>query len=279
LGTGLFDSIKGRLYLPEKTRRSKAYHIVGVQTPRFGTPHPMKTRPLAPEFRANLKRLLQGFAEHCEISDHLSGNIEQPIYFHGFKFGAPVFTFTGSSSHADKLRTIGLLGHNTRHDQVASDILLQLVEVLTLRPEIAIDQSLRVLPVSDPITLELEEDAPDLSEWPVLHYLADRFRESAVDGLLELRSTTGSSLVIGGTADPKLYQTLASSSAAARTLPSIPVLTSFVQPLDGTRWHLEIEVPRAWNQAGDVLAVSRFIGRVLETYSHLLGATQDQSHR
>jgi hypothetical protein len=252
---------------------------VGFHQSQNGDATPMKTRPLAPEFRSNLKRLLQGFAEHCEISQHLSGNIEQPIYFHGFKFGAPVLTFTGPSSHGDHRRTIGLLGHNTRHDQLASDILLQLVEVLTLRPEIAIDQSLRVLPVSDPVTLELEEDAPDLSEWPVLKYLTDRFRESAVDGLLEIRSTSGTSLVIGGTADSKLYQTLASSSAGARNLPSLPVLTSFVPPLDSGRWHLEIEVPRTWDQAGEILAVSRLIGRVLETYSHLLNATQNQSLR
>ncbi|MGC4016009.1 MAG: hypothetical protein QM755_16000 [Luteolibacter sp.] len=172
-----------------------------------------------------------------------------------------------------------MLGHNTRTSTIASDVLLQLIEVATLRPEIAIDQVLRVLPVSDPVTLELEEDAPDLSDWPVLQYLQDEFRGSAADGLIEVRTTPGKSLEIRGAADVRLYQVLASNSAAARGLPSPPVLSTFVPAFGGGRWHLEIDVPETWNHAGDVLAVSRFIGRVLETYSHLLGACRAASRR
>ncbi|BCU79182.1 hypothetical protein [Luteolibacter sp. LG18] len=239
----------------------------------------MKTRPLAPEFRTNLKQLLQGFAEHCEISERLAGRIEHPIYFHGFKFGSPVFTFQGPSSDGSPPRTIGLLAHNTPTSTVASDILLQLIEVATLRPEIAVDQIFRVLPVSDPVTLELGEEAPDLSGWPVLGYVLDQFRESVPDGLIEIRPTSGNSLVIGGTSDVRLFQVLASNVGKARGLPSPPLLSSFVPAFNTTRWHLEVEVPETWTQAGDVLAVSRFIGRVLETYSHLLGACRVKARR
>ena len=243
------------------------------------TKHSMNTRPLAPEFRTNLKQLLQGFAEHCEISERLAGRIEHPIYFHGFKFGAPVFTFTGPASDDTVPRTIGLIGHNTRTSTVASDVLLQLIEVATLRPEIAVDQVLRVLPVGDPVTLELEEDAPDLSDWPVLSFLQEEFRGSVQDGLLEVRPSSGKSLVIRGEADVRLYQVLASNAASARGLPAPPVLSTFVPAFGGGRWHLEVDVPETWTQAGDVLGVSRFIGRVLETYSHLLGACRAASRR
>lgn len=239
----------------------------------------MKTRPLAPEFRANLKQLLQGFAEHCEISDQLSGQIEHPIYFHGFKFGAPVFTFQGPLTDDSPPRVIGLLAHNTRNSTIASDIALQLIEVATLRPELAIDQSLRFLPVSDPVTLELEEDAPDLTDWPVLQYVADSFRESATDGLIEIRPTDGKSLVIGGAADVRLYQVLASNASERRGLASLPVLSSFVPATAQGRWHLTVDVPVSWNHAGDVLAVSRFLGRVLETHAHLIGACKASSRR
>jgi len=239
----------------------------------------MNTRPLAPEFRANLKQLLQGFAEHCEISTSLSGRIEHPIYFHGCKFGAPVFTFNGPLSDDAAPRRIGLIGHNTRTSTVASDILLQLIEVATLRPELAIDQSLRFLPVSDPVTLELEGDAPDLSDWPVLSFVADQFRSSVSDGLIELRPTDGTSLVIRGAADVQLYQVLASSAATHRGLPCLPVLSSFIPAFGENRWHLEIDVPESWTHSGDVLAVSRFLGRVLEAYSHLLGACKAANRR
>lgn len=231
----------------------------------------MKTRTLAPKFRTDLKNLLQGFAEHCEISDRLSGRIEQPIYFHGFKFGAPVFTFAGPEGDEGHLtQMIGLLGHNTRTSRVASEVLLQLIEVATLRPELAVGQLLRVLPVSDPVTLELETDAPDLTEWPVLQYVADEFRSSSTSGLIEVRATSGKSLVIKGAVDVRLYQVLASNVGERRGLPSLPILSSFVTAGPDDRWHLEIEVPDSWNHAGDVLAVSRFIGRVLETHAHLL---------
>ncbi len=231
----------------------------------------MKTRPLSPKFRTNLKNLLQGFAEHCEISERLSGRIEQPIYFHGFKFGAPVFTFAGpEGDEGHATRTIGLLGHNTRTSTVASEVLLQLIEVATLRPELAVGQWLRVLPVSDPVTLELETDAPDLTGWPVLQYVADEFRSTATSGLIEIRATSGKSLVIRGAVDVRLYQVLASSVGERRGLPSLPILSPFVVVGPDDRWHLEIEVPDSWAHAGDVLAVSRFIGRVLETHAHLL---------
>jgi hypothetical protein len=240
----------------------------------------MKTRTLAPKFRTNLKSLLQGFAEHCEISEWLSGRIEQPIYFHGFKFGAPVFTFTGpEGDEGHARRTIGLLGHNSRTSNVASEVLLQLIEVATLRPELAIDQVLRVLPVSDPVTLELETDAPDLTEWPVLQYLADEFRSTASSGLIEVRPSSGKSLVIKGSVDVRLYQVLASNAGDRRGLPSLPLLSSFVTVGAEDRWHLEIEVPDSWTHAGDVLAVSRFIGRILETHAHLLATCKSHTRK
>lgn len=229
---------------------------------------------LAPEFRANLKRLLQGFAEHCEISDRLSGRIEHPLYFHGFKFGAPVFAFEGPPLEGTQRRTIGLIGHNRPNLTVASDIVLQLIEVATLRPELAIGQRLRLLPVSDPVTLELGEDAPeDLAKWEVLRFVVDEFRASAADGLIEVVSTEGKALRIDGTADIALFQVLASSVGAdPRGLPSRPDISPLVPATDRERWHLRIEVPSSWNHAGEILAVSRFIGRVLEAYAHLAPA-------
>ena len=240
----------------------------------------MKTRTLAPKFRTNLKNLLQGFAEHCEISERLSGRIEQPIYFHGFKFGAPVFTFSGpEGDEGHPRRAIGLLGHNTRTSTVASEVLLQLIEVASLRPELAVGQELRVLPVSDPVTLELETDAPDLTEWPVLQYVADEFRSTSTSGLIEVHTTSGKSLVIKGAVDVRLYQVLASNVGERRGLPSLPILSSFVTAGPDDRWHLEIEMPESWTHAGDVLAVSRFIGRILETHAHLLATCKSYTRK
>jgi len=233
----------------------------------------MKIHTLAPEFRANLKRLLQGFAEHCEISEWLSGRIEQPIYFHGLKFGAPVFTFDGPRLDDAPRRTIGLLGHNTAAGTLASDVVLQLIEVATLRPELAAGQSLRLLPVSDPVTLELGEDAPDLADWPVLNFLHDEFRASAADGLIEIRAGRSATLRLGGTADIALYQVLASMvTADLRGLPVRADMADLALSTGLERWHLKVEVPLGWSQSGDILAVSRFLGRVLETHAHLAAA-------
>lgn len=225
-------------------------------------------RTLSPEFRANLKRLLQGFAEHCEISEQLTGRVEQPVYFHGFKFGSPVFTFEGRKVDGWPKRQLGLIGHNHRESTAASDVVLQLIELATLRPELAVGQSLRILPVSDPVTLELGQEGPDLSDWEVLHFVTDRFRESAKDGLIEIRSHVGDEFIIHGSADSALYQSLASNVTMKRDLPSLPVLSDLRVASEGS-WHLYLEVPQSWTSSGDVLAVSRFLARLLETAAHL----------
>lgn len=231
----------------------------------------MKTNILVPEFRKKLKELLQGFAEHCEISDRLAGRIEHPVYFHGLKFGSPVFTFEGPELDGGPKRVTGLLAHNTKASSLASEIVLQLIEVATLRPELAAGRTLRVLPVSDPVTLELGEDAPDLSDWPVLSYVADEFRHQATDGLIEILPSSARTLVLRGFVDPGMYRVLASSVVERRGLPSLPVLEAAAGNRPGD-WHLVVEVPASWTHSGDVLAVSRFIGRLLEAHAHLAGS-------
>jgi hypothetical protein len=113
----------------------------------------------------------------------------------------------------------------------------------------------------------------------MLQYVADEFRSSSTSGLIEVRSTSGKSLVIKGAVDVRLYQVLASNVGERRGLSSLPILSSFVVVGPDDRWHLEIEVPDSWAHAGDVLAVSRFIGRVLETHAHLLATCKSYTRK
>lgn len=242
--------------------------LFAVVTAKQKQPSKDMKQTLSPQLRTNLKRLFQGFAEHCEISPHLSGHIEQPIYYHGFKFGSPVFTLNGEAVENWPQRHIGIIGHNRAGSDVATDVVLQLIELSTLRPELALGQSLRLLPASDPVTLELGDDAPDLSDWNVLRHVTDEFRDSAKDGLIEIHSHAGDEFVISGSADAALYQSLASNATAQRDLPSLPIIAN-LRVAKHERWHLHLSVPQSWSHSGSVLAVSRFLGRLLEASAHL----------
>lgn len=223
---------------------------------------------IAAEFRANLKLLLQGFVEHCEISHRLVGQIEQPIYFHGQKFGSPVFTFQGDEIEPVSLRRIGLIGHNRRDNKIASEVVLQLIELAIQRPAYLAGQTARALPVSDPVALELGLDAPDLADWEVLQHALNQFRDSAHDGLLEISTHSGSEIIIHGSADSALFQSLSSNVTVKRDLQTLPLLTQ-LRLIESGPWHLHLHVPQHWAGSGEVLAVSRFIARVLEAAAHL----------
>lgn len=143
-------------------------------------------RKLLPEHRSRMRQLLGGFVQHCEISHNLSGSIDLFVESQGHKFGLPVFTFYGPSQRGIDTRFIGLLACNDGADKRASEALLQLLERLVLQPNLATGLIVSALPISDPISLESDNDAHPIS---LKKDLDDRLRDfaaRALDGLIEI---------------------------------------------------------------------------------------------
>lgn len=242
----------------------------------------MNLTRLDSSLRKNLKDLLEGYLEHCEVSRHLTARIDFPIYHHGFKFGAPVFTHTGPSNGHEDRGIIGLLGLNDPHSQVASEVLLQFIEILSQEPRLADGSILRILPVANPIALELEADAPPIEELPVVQHLITRFHEEAADGILEIASHDADTYSLDGEATALLF------AALEKVRSSVPAATGRVRILapnsialkpagsDG-KWKLRLTIPRAWTGAPEVHAISRFIARLIRTHIRL--AATPRQHR
>lgn len=241
----------------------------------------MELKRLDPSLRRNLKDLLEGYVEHCQVSHHLMARIDFPIYFHGFKFGAPIFTHSAPGQEGVRRRVIGLLGVNTPDSQVSSEILLQLIEILVQRPEVGEGSILRILPVANPVALELGEHAPHLSDWPILEHMIGKFQEQSTEGVLEVVVTDGG-YALEGNVSSSLFQALDEVRAevpkdAGRSRVLVPdrILLS---PVSATEpWRLKLSVPLFWTEAPEVHAVARFISRLIRSYSSLQNPVPERS--
>jgi hypothetical protein len=234
--------------------------------------------------RKNLRDLLQGYVEHCEVSLHLMARMDFPIYYHGFKFGAPVFTHIGPSEPQGERQVLGLIGLNDPTSQVPSDVLLQFIEILTQQPRMANDSVLRILPVANPVALELEQDAPATEEWAILQHLIGQFNEQAVDGILEVTSSDGEQYALEGNATPSLFAALEDVRASLpqdseRFRVRHPDHIALTPVASSDRWHLRLTIPRAWTDAPEVHAIARFIARLITTHSWRSRPRKEQRSR
>ena len=234
--------------------------------------------------RKNLRDLLQGYVEHCEVSHHLMARMDFPIYYHGFKFGAPVFTHIGRSEPSSDRQVIGLIGLNDPGSQVASDVLLQLIEILTQHPNLADDSVLRILPVANPVALEMGDDAPASEEWDILRHLIGQFQEQAVDGLLELVSGQDDRYSLEGEASPSLFAALEDVHAglpadSERSRVRYPDHITLKPVGASDRWKLRLTIPETWTDAPEVHATARFIARLITTHSWRVRPRKGQRSR
>jgi len=241
----------------------------------------MELKRLDPSLRRNLKNLLDGYLEHCQVSRHLMARIDFPIYFHGFKFGAPIFTHSEPHHESAGRKVIGLLGANTPASQVPADILLQLIEILAQQPTLAGASILRILPVANPVALELGEHAPDIQDWPILGHLVSKFHEQSGDGLLEV-IVTDDKYALEGSADTALFHALEriTSEVIAEDTQPLTLLPGAIRlaPLAGDApWHVKLSVPAEWTEAAEVHAVARFIARLIGAI-HRIADSAPTSH-
>jgi hypothetical protein len=232
----------------------------------------MHITTLHPDLRKNLRDLLQGYVEHCEFSEHLTGRIDFPLYYLGFKYGAPVFTHIGPGNEREDRPVIGLIGWNTPASQLASQVLLQFIEILTQHPRAAGNAILRLLPVANPVALELDEDAPSHEEWDLLGHLAGQFTNQASHGLIEVESADVKEFSLTGEITPAIFQALETVSAIIPAIRGrIAVPTSInVGPVEpDERWQLRLTVPSEWNDPRSVHAVARFLVRLLHAHTRI----------
>ena len=228
----------------------------------------MELKRLDPSLRRNLKDLLDGYLEHCQVSRHLMARIDFPIYYHGFKFGAPIFTHSNPLREAGQQQVIGLLGVNTPGSQVPADILLQLIEILVQQPNLAEASVLRVLPVANPVALELGEHAPGLSDWPILEHLVSKFQAQSADGMLEV-VVGDEEYTLEGSASVALFQALEKmiSPDSVKPLVPHPDAIRLTPTSGGVPWHVKLSVPAAWAEAAEVHSVARFIARLIGEFT------------
>jgi len=228
----------------------------------------MELKRLDPSLRRNLKDLLDGYLEHCQVSRHLMARIDFPIYYHGFKFGAPIFTHSDPLREAGSQKVIGLLGVNTPDSQVPADILLQLIEILVQQPNLAEASTLHVLPVANPVALELGEHAPGLSDWPILEHLVSKFQAQSADGMLEV-VVADSEYALEGSASVALFQALEkiTSPDSKKPLALQPDAVRLNPVSSGAPWHVKLSVPATWTEAAEVHSVARFIAQLIGAFT------------
>jgi len=236
----------------------------------------MELKRLDPSLRRNLKDLLDGYLEHCQVSRHLMARIDFPIYYHGFKFGAPIFTHSDPRHEAEDQKVIGLLGVNTPDSQVPADILLQLIEILVQQPNLAEASILRVLPVANPVALELGEHAPALSDWPILEHLVSKFQAQSADGMLEV-VVADEEYALEGSASVALFQTLEKITSPDGKKPFAlqPDAIRLTPVSGGVPWHVRLSVPATWTESAKVHSVARFIARLIGAFTSRLDSSPD----
>ncbi len=211
-----------------------------------------KTR-LNPEFRAKMSELILGFIEHCEISRTLIGQIERFVRHNGRKYGLPTFTVYGPPEPGVETSFVNLLGVNSAGDATSAEAVLQLIERLVLQPNVAAGRVLRILPVTNPVALELGhpvEDEPLLSS---LEMAVEDFRNLPSDGFIEIRLTDSSRLALVVSGPSEIVEAARDTEEAIRRLRSENfldgVLLRSVRLRHEGRWHLALEIPREWSSA------------------------------
>jgi hypothetical protein len=233
----------------------------------------MHITTLHPDLRKNLRNLVQGYVEHCEFSEHLTGRIEFPIYYLGFKYGAPVFTHVNAGKATVDRPVVGMIGWNTPGSQVPSQVLLQFIEILSQHPRLAGNSVLRMLPVANPVALELDEDAPSREDWDLLGHLADQFKEQAADGWIEVQTANVRDFLISGEVSPQLYKALEHGSefATARERRGIrfPSLMNLKPVRHDDRWQVRLIIPEDWSDTSSVNGLARFLARLVRAQAKI----------
>ncbi len=204
----------------------------------------MNLTKLDSSLRQNLRNLLQGYVEHCEISETLMAHIEAPFYYHGFKFGAPVFTHRQPWVAAER-PSVGIAGLNRPANTAPSEIILQIMETLSQQPDAAGPAPLRLLPVSNPVALELGDDAPSEEEWPVLTHLLGEFQATSAVGFLTIAPSESDGFQLSGTATIDVIRKLVAGEGNLRVLQRLDLA-----PLPaGETWSLRLEIPQQLSAA------------------------------
>lgn len=233
----------------------------------------MHITTLHPDLRKNLRNLVQGYVEHCEFSGSLTGRIEFPIYYMGFKYGAPVFTHTGTGKPAEDRPVVGMIGWNTPSSQIPSQVLLQFVEILTQHPRLAGNAVLRMLPVANPVALELDEDAPSREDWDLLGHLADQFKDQAADGWIEVQTGDVKDFVLAGEVCPALYKAVEKgrdlATARERRGVRFPGLMNLKPVRHDERWQLRLIIPTTWIDAASVNGLARFLAGLVHAQARI----------
>jgi len=227
----------------------------------------MKKNRLNSEFRARMRELIQGFIEHCEISQTLVGQIERFVYHRGRKYGLPTFTVYGPPQPGMETCFVNLVGINDGRDARAGETLLQLIERLVLQPHVAAGHVLKILPVSDPISLETGEalEDGDLAEngATMLHLALSvhDFAESHADGTIQIELSDSRRLGLSGSGPGSFLAALRETGEALRHIQGADALAESAEVTSAERkespWKLYIEIPRAWSSTLAVHWVSQ----------------------
>lgn len=208
-----------------------------------------KTR-LNPEFRAKMTELVRGFIEHCEISRSLVGQIERFVRHDGRKYGLPTFTVYGPPEPGVQTSFINVLGVNTSGDLAAAESALQLIERLVLQPHIVSGRVLRVLPVTNPVALELGRPVVEEPLLSSLEMAVEDFRNLPSDGFIEIQQTESPRLTLAISGNVDVVESVRDTEDAIRRLQSEDsreaILLRSVRLRHEGRWHLTLEIPREW---------------------------------
>jgi hypothetical protein len=208
-----------------------------------------KTR-LNPEFRAKMTELVRGFIEHCEISRSLIGQIERFVRHNGRKYGLPTFTVYGPPEPGVQTSFINLLGVNTSGDLAAAESALQLIERLVLQPHIVSGRVLRVLPVTNPVALELGRPVAEEPLLSSLEMAVEDFRNLPSDGFIEIQQTDSSRITLAISGNVDVVESVRDTEDAVRRLQSEDsreaILLRSVRLRHEGRWHLTLGIPREW---------------------------------
>ena len=208
-----------------------------------------KTR-LNPEFRAKMTELVRGFIEHCEISRSLIGQIERFVRHNGRKYGLPTFNVYGPPEPGVQTSFINLLGVNTSGDLAAAESALQLIERLVLQPHIVSGRVLRVLPVTNPVALELGRPVAEEPLLSSLEMAVEDFRNLPSDGFIEIQQTDSSRITLAISGNVDVVESVRDTEDAVRRLQSEDsreaILLRSVRLRHEGRWHLTLGIPREW---------------------------------
>ena len=234
----------------------------------------MKVKRLDPQLRHKMKDLLAAHLGRCAESRSLTARIDFPIYHGGSKFGAPVFTLTPPDQSPSPV-VFGIIGINHPESHVASEATLHLLELLAEQPPTSGGATFKILPILNPIALELDEDAPDIDESPFLSHIVSGFHGLAKNGLIEITSSSGDKCLIEGEVSPLILKAinLARSGGFPDTNPSSGPRIFLKRTGAEQRWNLRITLPETWSETLEVAEIARFIARFLEIHTESLATT------